>query len=1153
MGLINIYNTISNEHSKFKANGKIKDVLPEFDYSKAMLLKAGERITEDYEIKEDDVIYVRLIPGSTAAVAITIAVIGVVAAGVSIGVSVAAQKKAKDEMDKAQRNSKNMSSPVEKLPFLRGAQNKRALGFPIQYVIGRTYNSGYSLIDGYYSIGGKDGEKQYWTTVLSAGFKGLIFEKLYSGNEIIQEWNDTTPQSGSYGTNPASVYHDEENIIELCQNGQFKNDFFKKKVVGTLIGSELKNPYDNTRDKYKEYIIKQCENNTMKVEVCIEFPSLRRYNNDSESWGEYEVTVTPEWSNGETNPDGSVKWNTDGFYFAGTTGEWVEADADKINELIAAGKLSKFESEHNGWEWVEYTSLSNDVKIESQGYAQTDKVLYSNLEGTGNQIQRNSNHTIRFVATKTFTAAESFNKTIKVRLSRSMKAQNNTQEDCYFLYMNCYCYDGKKSSNNNLVPALVYERPEDLALIGMKFIANDSTQNILKEFNAITTGIAPDINTDGTLSEEKANRNPVSWIYKILTSSTHRHSQFSDDEINVKSFYDAWHDCEVNQIYVDGIVTAAIKKRDLLTKLLKVINGTLYYNADGLLELAVDKKETTPVALLNSENISSVLYAKELNRKPTGIKLTFTNNENWEIDTRYVMLDGSDTHTVDDIITEMPVEFVTDPATIYKIGQRTMREQILQPMTITADIGREGDYYPLYSLVLVQLPQFKQGLASSVIQSLIKNSAGDIIGFNIADEVKLPAGENYGAVIYAVTPEGKHILSRQIFGDAITRTLRLETPISAEDAPEVGNTISIGLLNADGSFSRVTNKYKIYGISRNDNNGLKLTLKPYSDELYEFGTIPEFKSNLTPTTNNSASVPGITQSQLNQSLDTVRTVTNIESYYALGTQSETAPEKSSFSKNVPTMTQNQRFLWSFTRYIYKDGSFKDTNIILTGVYGEQGTPGSGYRLDISPDSTTVFANQNGAATVPSIQFGAYFFFDTEELTAQTTYTAYINDEVVGSWNGPIVTIPTSKLALDTTQIKIVAQYNSISRTSFCTATKVYGNTIYQLLPSTQNVKVLNNGTVVPELVTITKQKITNTGYYQASEDEGVVYGRVIPGGELQKIGYYEVQEADVFDNTKQYCSQFEPFMLSVETDPDSGDDIIIGDEENNALIFFTRQ
>ena len=41
MGLLHIYNTISNEHKTIQANGKLKDILPEIDFKDSFVLKAG--------------------------------------------------------------------------------------------------------------------------------------------------------------------------------------------------------------------------------------------------------------------------------------------------------------------------------------------------------------------------------------------------------------------------------------------------------------------------------------------------------------------------------------------------------------------------------------------------------------------------------------------------------------------------------------------------------------------------------------------------------------------------------------------------------------------------------------------------------------------------------------------------------------------------------------------------------------------------------------------------------------------------------------------------------------------------------------------------------------------------------------------------------
>lgn len=1076
--MIHIYNTLSNEHKTIHAQGKLKNILPDFNFSHALMLKEGHRVDENYNVQSDDVLYIRVVPAAVSGTVLTVlAVTGVVIAGAGVGYAIYNNNKIKEEQQKAQRNAKNLADAKEQLPFLRGAKNKNALGNAIQYVMGNVYNVPYMMTDGFYSIDGTDGEKQYWNVVLSCGYNGQLIQKLCSGSELIQEWNDTVPQSGVYGTKAGTLYHDENNVIEITQNGQFVKEYFRQKVKSNLYGAELKHPYGGEA----EPIIKQCADYTQKVEVCIEFPSLRQYDTGSEVWKERSVTVVPEWSN-----DGGQTWKTDGFTF-----------------------------------------------------------------GNGNVITKNSKKTIRFTATKTFSASESYGKNISVRLTRqNPKLESNSQEDVYWLYMNCFCYDNAKSNSSTLVPCVLQEGAENLTMIGLRFIANESTKDILDEFNVMSFATARTISASG-IGSRATTRNPVEWVLDILTSNTHRPSKYNDSELDIQSFKAAKNFCDENHLYTDGIVSQGIKKRDLLNTILGTINATLFINADGKLEIVIDKAETLPVALLNSENIKSITYAKDLSRKPDGAKLTFTNRQNWSIDSRYCMLNGADNPSDDSILTEQNIQYVTDPDHIYKIGQRALREQVLQPKTITAEVGLEGDYYPLYSLVLLQMQQFRQGLKSSVISQIIRNADGEISAIEISDYVIMESNLQYGVVINAVSPYGRRLIYAQVVTNAgKTRTLQFANPLSEGLLPEEGNTLSFGYLNADGTFDRVTNKMKIYGITRTD-NGVSLLLKDYNPALYETGRIPEYKSNLSIQSEPNRTVPSVSQEQLIESLENVRTITSVTVYYRLSETNET-PAKSSFITEVPTMTSTYRFLWTYTRYGYRDGTYKDTDIVLSGVYGQRGESGSGYILDISPDSTPIFANPDGTTTVPSLQFGAYLFHDAEDLSAQSTFKAYVDNVEVGIWNGSIVTIDTRVFADDTTQIKIVGTFQSIERTAFAVVTKIYGNTIYQLLPSAQMVKVTTDGEIIPPIVTVERRKITNNGYYEAGEDEGVVYGRTIPGGSLQKVGYAKVEPNDTFDPQKVYYAEFEPFVLEIDTVPGSGESIVLGNEDDSALVLFQR-
>ena len=56
--------------------------------------------------------------------------------------------------------------------------------------------------------------------------------------------------------------------------------------------------------------------------------------------------------------------------------------------------------------------------------------------------------------------------------------------------------------------------------------------------------------------------------------------------------------------------------------------------------------------------------------------------------------------------------------------------------------------------------------------------------------------------------------------------------------------LSFGILDTDGGFQAVTRTMKIVNIEPAD-HGYSLTLKDYNSALYEYGTLPEYKSNIT--------------------------------------------------------------------------------------------------------------------------------------------------------------------------------------------------------------------------------------------------------------------------------------------------------------------
>lgn len=786
MGVINVFNSISHEKKIIEGNGKLKYLVSGIDFKHSIMLKAGNRIDENYEVTPEDVLYVRLIPGSTAVMATIAIVTAVVAVGVGVGTAIYANKlsdEAKEKMEKAQRDAENLAAKVGQLPFIRGAKNQSALGKSIQFVMGNVYNTPYNISNGFYSIDGENGVNSYYNAVFSLGYnKQKITQVLLGEDKTITDENGIT--EGIHDFDETSLYYDPNlsNCFELANPGtELTLPNCSQKVSSTYIGGELKHEFGEDA----EPIILQCAENAMKVQVCIQFNSLRAYNSDSGVWTKRKATVKPYWSN-----DNGETWNE--FYFSGMT---------------------------------------------------------------NNEIELNVNHSVRFVATKLFTAEESFGKSISIKVEKvTPKAENNTQEDCVVLWHQTFCYDAKTSDDTELLPcySLLPGEADKQMRCAYRIQSSTSTNEIIDEIHCMAESYARVWNGQSWSNTKVPTRNPAAWILEILTCDFHTPSLYSDDEIDLASLGVLYEYCEEEEFYTDGIIVTEEKKLDIITKILSTVNADMI-KLNGKLTFAIDKEEVNPVCLLNVENIVSFNYAKDLNRKTSGSKVIFTNRENWQIDTFYSMLDGGEYDPETDVVDEISTEYVTTYEHAYKMAQRKKRERQLMPMTVEAVIGPEGGYYPLFSLVKVQLPQLRQGIRSSVITGLSYNN-NKIVAINISDLVTFEENKNYGVIIQATNNSGHRLINCRVTGNGSTRQLQLIDKIDLDSVvPELGNHLSFGLIE-NNNFEKVATVMKIYGIE-DDNNGYKLTLRNYDSEVYSYGeSIPEYKTNITQKQKNDSNL-----------------------------------------------------------------------------------------------------------------------------------------------------------------------------------------------------------------------------------------------------------------------------------------------------------
>ena len=796
MALIHVYNSIGQDVTTYEANGVLKDVLNNIDWEHAIILKAGKAIPCDYEAQDDDIIFIRKLPkdpvSALIAVSVVLAVAGI-AAGVAVGAALYNQQLELEEMQKAQKNAKAKNA-IERLPFVKGAQNRAATGQYFPYTIGESLFTPYLLCPPHYTIEGARGEDQYLNLVLECGFNDILIKKLQMKNTSVKTWNTETPQNGVFNFD-AGTYYDSRNRIEIRQTGDFTIDAFNKKIIGVSVNKQIPHEHagedaeENARieKEWKAGVVQELASNPMAVEVIVLFDGLRKFEEDV--WKAQSVTLQVEWTN---NPE----------------------DAEPV--------------------WTPFDS----------GFVQNGTI--------SNTFEYNTKKQMRYCATQIFTASQSYGKKISVRVKRvTPKAKSNSQENVILLAVQTTCYDAKKSNKDTLVAAQLLEadKRDKCTRIGIRVVANENTADMLDSFSVIQSGIARvwDKTAKSWSASKVPTRNLASWGLEILTSPHHKPSRYADDELDLASF-GAWYEyCEKMGFYADGVITRGEKKKNTIDTLCQNGNAALIYNEfTGKIEAAIDNGRPYSVALLNSENIISIQTSKDFKRKTDGKKVTYINRAaGYDADSVVFMRSGKEYNPETDTISTTALKYITDYKMAYKYVWRQMAEEAAHPRTVVVKVGAEGAYYPLFSRVEVQHRALPVGLSHSVVKE-VTWWGGLLKTITLDGYVDFPQGKRCGALIHCIDNKGHGICAVEVAGVGKTDTLKVVSKVrqSADSIPHSGDVLSFGILDTDGGFQAVTRTMKIVNIEPAD-HGYSLTLKDYNPALYEYGKLPEYKSNIT--------------------------------------------------------------------------------------------------------------------------------------------------------------------------------------------------------------------------------------------------------------------------------------------------------------------
>lgn len=802
MALIHVYNGLNKETEKYTFTGKLRDKLA-LDWDNVLLLKGGEAVSPDYDVQPDDVIFIRKLPtAASTAVVVGVVAVSTVVAGGAIGYGIythnqtqkalsAAQSSAaaaKEEANAAQESAKKTvkasAERVNRLPYVKGARNAAATGQTIPYIIGETYYTPMRLTPPHITIAGTNGKEQFYNFILECGYNDILIKKVMLGSTVIKSFSDTAPQNGVYSWD-SGTYYDSRNIIEIRQSDEFTTAGYNEKIVLTELNKEIPHEYGDS-DKWQAGVVQQLASNAKSVEVIALFDGLRKY---EDGWQQQTITLQPQWSNNPEAPNP----------------DWHNFDA---------------------------------------GFNQNG--TYSNT------FTYNSRDQMRFTAKQDFTAAQSYGKKISVRIIRTTaQAESNANDVVYLMAVQTHCYDAKKSTSSNLVAAKVLEDNEraKCCRMGVRIAANDNTSGLLDAVSIIAAGVAQTWNGSRWSTNKTTTRNLAAWAREIMLSEKHAPSKYSDSELDAESWGDWYSYCQQQGFNADGVITRAIKKEETLSTLCDNSNAALFLDPmTGKIEVAIDNGRAYSVALLNSDTIQSISTQREYKRKTTGKKVTYVNRAaEYDVDNVIFMRDGGSYEPETDTLTTTALEYVTDYAHAYKIAWRQMAEEAAQPRTVTVKVGPEAAYYPLFSRVELQHRTLKNGITHAQIKAL-NWYGGKLQSIQLMAPVTFPA-EACGILVSCVSDTVRGLLPVKVNGTGTTDTLQvLDTIKSTDDVkPYAGNFCSFGKLDSDGNFTTVTASMKIIN-AEDTESGYTLTLVDYNPALYEYGTLPEYRSNINTVT-----------------------------------------------------------------------------------------------------------------------------------------------------------------------------------------------------------------------------------------------------------------------------------------------------------------
>jgi hypothetical protein len=440
---------------------------------------------------------------------------------------------------------------------------------------------------------------------------------------------------------------------------------------------------------------------------------------------------------------------------------------------------------------------------------------------------------------------------LRIQRITPQPTSGNVTDTFYLTGIRTWCFNYKESlEEEELVPQVpMVEADRDItARLALRIKASSTLSGTIDALNCMLTSHARTWNGSAWSSVESPTQNPASLLLKSYQLPCLRTKAYPDTRIDLEKLGELYEYCEENNYKCNGVVSRQLKLSDLQNKIMNTCKCFRLLNGDKY-SVFIDKPNPYPVAILNNHNILSVpSNSKEFSDPIDGYKISFVNENNgYQKDEIYCMYVNGDEQLPDKVTESITLEFVTNPAQVWKLGKYTLAKKKYRTETWIREVGLDGARIDIGDLVTLQDDTILVGIGDGAeIKELIMDGSS-IAGiktdgaFSVTDLTKSYGVKmqcSNGVDMPAIRTEAVTFSEEGLFNE-----LYFATPIASSEAvrPSVGDIISFG----------ITDRISIDAIciAKKDNGDFKyeLTLVPYTENVYtaETGVMPEFDSKVT--------------------------------------------------------------------------------------------------------------------------------------------------------------------------------------------------------------------------------------------------------------------------------------------------------------------